>query len=81
MSRVYLAVGRLATVRKVVIALFYVAVAIGFILLIWAGRTIGLWLANLYGSKIDVYQNGYLHGFEDGIKHADSMRIKQEKER
>ena len=81
MSHVYLAAGRLATVRKVVIALFYVAVAIGFILLIWAGRTIGLWLANLYGSKIDVYRNGYFHGFADGIKHADFMRINKGKVR
>ena len=61
--------------------MFYVAVVIGFIALIWAGKTIGLWLANLYGSKINVYRKGCLHGFEDGIKHADFMRIEQEKKR
>ena len=61
--------------------LLYVAVVIGFTALIWAGCTIGLWLANLYGSKIDVYQKGYLHGFADGIKHADFMRNNQEKKR
>lgn len=65
---------------KLLLGLFVViAVVIGFITLIWAGCTIGLWLANLYGSKIDVYQNGYLNGFADGIKHADFMRIEQEK--
>ena len=60
--------------------MFYIAVVIGFIALIWAGGTIGLWLAKLYGSKIDVYQNGYLPGFADGIKHADSMRINRRNE-
>lgn len=57
--------------------MFYVAVVIGFIALIWAGSTIGLWLSKLYGSKYDVYRNGYIDGFADGIKHVDEMRIKQ----
>ena len=60
--------------------MFYVAVVIGFIALIWAGKTIGLWLANLYGSKIDVYRKGYLNGFEDGLKHVDFMRINRRNE-
>ncbi len=46
-------------------------------LCIWAGSTIGLWLSKLYGSKYDVYRNGYIDGFADGIKHVDEMRIKQ----
>ena len=66
---------------EVIILLFYVCLVFGLIPVLWASGKLALWLAHLYGSKSDVYRNGYLHGFADGIKHVDFMRINQDKVR
>lgn len=47
--------------------------------IIWAGCTLGRYFSRLYGSKHDVYWNGYRAGYKDCLKKVTRL-LKQVKE-